>query len=268
MKIISNSKSRVLALRANSSVARLDIWSSALELGGLNCEETLIQENMDYLHSTRENVLARWGRKGSKAVADRWLADNPKTDAEIIQYYNGLDLYITALSSWHSEVNVTIFLRIVEFMQLCIKNKLSHYLDFGSGIGSCAIMFGKYGFNVTLADISDAMLTYSKWRLRRLSVDAKYIDLKNKPLPKNSVDCATAIEVLEHISDPSRAMSDICNSLKPGGYLFVTTPFFHDPNRPQHIVQDIQIANNFEKLGFTLLKITDNGLCRTYQKEI
>jgi 2-polyprenyl-6-hydroxyphenyl methylase/3-demethylubiquinone-9 3-methyltransferase len=154
----------------------------------------------------------------------------------------------------------------VEFLQLCIKSNCSSFLDFGSGIGSSGILFGKYGFKITLADISDAMLNYSKWRLARHDISANFIDLKTQILPQEYFDCVTAIEILEHTIDPVKIMSSIAKSLKIGGYAFVTTPFYFDPDRPQHLVHDMNVANKFEELNLKLISKSDDGLYRVYEK--
>lgn len=54
------------------------------------------------------------------------------------------------------------------------------------------------------------------------------------PLCDASVDCAMAIEVLEHCPDPSMTLAEIVRVLRPGGAFFFTVPFLwplHDsPN--------------------------------------
>lgn len=257
---------RKVVLEAQTPEEKWFLWEDALKKGGLSTEETLIEENIEYLRWTREEVMKCWGRKGTRMVKEKWIEDNPTTEAEVNRYYDTLELYIPELSSWHSEVHVEVFLKIVEFLQLCVKNGLTSYLDFGAGIGSSGILFHKYGFDITLADISDAMLKYEKWRLARYNVPARFIDLKSESIPAQSVDCVTAIEVLEHVPDPVKAMSKIKDALKIGGYAFVTTPFYFDPERPQHIVHDIAVTRNFEELGLQLLSESKEGLYRIYRR--
>jgi len=138
-------------------------------------------------------------------------------------------------------------------------------LDFGAGIGSSGILFDQCGFNVTLADISDTMLNYAKWRLSEHNIFPKFINLKSESIPSKTFECITAIEVLEHIQDPMSAMSKIKNALKPGGLAFITTPFHVDSGWPQHIVHEMAIADDFEKLGLKLISKSDKGLYRIYK---
>lgn len=252
-------------LEAKSPEQKWLIWGKALGKKGFSTEETLIKENMEYLHCSRKELMKSWGRKGTKKIKEKWLLDNPKTEEQLINYYNSLDLYIPELSSWHSD-NVELFVKIVEFLQICVKNKLSLFLDYGAGIGSNGILFSKYSFKITLADISDTMLNYARWRLARHKVYAEFIDLKLDTIPPQSFDCATAIEVLEHTLDPILVMKQIADSLKKGGYVFVTAPFYFDPERPQHIIHDMNIADKFEDLGLVLISKSKNGLYRIYKK--
>lgn len=54
------------------------------------------------------------------------------------------------------------------------------------------------------------------------------------PFPDESFDCVLCTEVLEHCPDPFAALAEMARVLKPGGRIFLTTPFLvplHDmPN--------------------------------------
>ena len=60
------------------------------------------------------------------------------------------------------------------------------------------------------------------------------MDVSNLGFWDNSFDYIFMLEVLEHVQEPSNAMSEIHRCLKPGGKLFMSTPFIfgiHDaPN--------------------------------------
>jgi len=49
-------------------------------------------------------------------------------------------------------------------------------------------------------------------------------DLKECPLPSNSVDAVIALNVLEHIDDDQKALASISRILKPGGMAHIETP--------------------------------------------
>jgi SAM-dependent methyltransferase len=52
-------------------------------------------------------------------------------------------------------------------------------------------------------------------------------DLHDMKIPDNSYDCVIATEVLEHLYDPQRAMTEIRRVLKPGGFCIMSTPFLY-----------------------------------------
>jgi len=242
------------------------LWVDALSQDGLSLKETLIRENMDYLTWDREQVLSCWGEKGTEKIKQKWEREKPKTEKEIQDYYNTLKLYIPELSSWHALSKNIALMKIIDFLLLCKKRKKESFLDYGGGIGSNVIFFNHYGFKATYADISDEMLNYAKWRVKRHKKTAEFIDLKEKTLSDNKFDCVTSIEVLEHLTDPLSAMETIHQSLKFGGLVLITTPFFKDEERPQHLVHDMEIADKFIDLGFKTLSVTKDKMFRVLEK--
>jgi SAM-dependent methyltransferase len=51
------------------------------------------------------------------------------------------------------------------------------------------------------------------------------MDITNLHFEKNSFDYVFMLEVLEHVSEPTLAMSELHRCLRPGGKLFMSTPF-------------------------------------------
>ena len=56
---------------------------------------------------------------------------------------------------------------------------------------------------------------------------------ENTGLPAASFDTIMALDVLEHLRWPRRALDEIKRLLKPGGLLYITVPFFY----PRHGVE-------------------------------
>lgn len=52
-------------------------------------------------------------------------------------------------------------------------------------------------------------------------------DIRELPLPDNSVDAILCIAVLAHVEEPHKAVAEMYRVLKPGGYLFMYTPFIY-----------------------------------------
>lgn len=243
-----------------------DLWEKALVWNNKSLKETLFQECKDYLKWSEEDIEACWGEIGTEKIKERWLEIKPETREEIDRFYNSLDLYIPELASWHALEKNECILQIIKFFKFCVTKGFRNYLDFGAGIGSSGLLFSYYGFSATLADISDVMLSYSQWRFKRHKQKAKFIDLKKDNLPENTYDCTTVIEVLEHVTDPIETMNKIRKSLKIGGYIFATTPFFKDPDRPCHLIHDMNIARKFSKLGLETVSESKDEVYRVLKR--
>lgn len=68
----------------------------------------------------------------------------------------------------------------------------------------------------------------SRWAQRKwaryTAVDYPDYDVCSKPLP-GAWDVIIAEQVLEHVRDPQRALDNIFNMLRSGGFTLITTPF-------------------------------------------
>jgi 2-polyprenyl-3-methyl-5-hydroxy-6-metoxy-1,4-benzoquinol methylase len=120
-------------------------------------------------------------------------------------------------------------------------------------VGSGALLFHQHFRSVALADVSSTLLDFCRWRLHQRGLYAELIDLKKRPLPGQRFDFVTAMDVFEHLDEPSQAIDAIDQALKPGGYVygrFDSEP--EDADRPQHIQHDFKsVFQYFARRGFT-----------------
>lgn len=80
-------------------------------------------------------------------------------------------------------------------------------------------------------------------------------DVSAMPFDENSYDLVLNTQVLEHVKDPAKVCKELARVLKPGGYLFLTTP----QSSPLHNLP--WNFFNFTNLGLGLL-MDDAGLER------
>jgi SAM-dependent methyltransferase len=96
-------------------------------------------------------------------------------------------------------------------------------------------------FKGTMLDVGSGDMPYRDLVLTPPSLVRRYIGMDvvnasfkapdvvwdgvNIPLGEATMDCAMATEVLEHCPDPQRVLTEIRRVLKPGGVVFITTPF-------------------------------------------
>jgi 2-polyprenyl-3-methyl-5-hydroxy-6-metoxy-1,4-benzoquinol methylase len=90
------------------------------------------------------------------------------------------------------------------------------------------------------------------------------------PFKKNTFDVVTCSEVIEHVTDPQKAIAEMYRVLKPGGILFLTTPnaFWHFSLRiaeafhvrPYQGLENWQsqttLRRMFEQVGFQVKEIS------------
>ena len=229
------------------------IWREALRSGReQDLTESLITE-IALLTGQEPAVVEQRCRRAVTQIADEWNREVDAGDRHSVEnYYDQSEGYIYDLTWWHTLTDDDSPLGYVTALDFARRNGCRSYLDFGSGVGAGAVLFGRHGFDVALADISSVLLGFCRRRLDRRRMPARFIDLKHEALPDQSFDMITAMDVFEHLVDPVQAVTDLHRALKPGGYLFGRFHAEVDPDHPQHIVLDFAPAfDRLRELGFT-----------------
>ena len=99
-------------------------------------------------------------------------------------------------------------------------------IDLGGGVGGWVRYLADRRADrfeaLALADSSDTALTLAK-NVLPATAQRYHIDLMNLGWG-NQWDCAFLLDVIEHLPDDTEAIRQAAQALKPGGYLFITTP--------------------------------------------
>lgn len=216
-------------------------WERALvESGQTDLRDSLLAEMAAY---ERDLDVQEIDRRCSTAVATlrhEWQQSvDPASRASIEQFYQSpTTLY--ELLDWHSLRDDDGPLAYVLALDIAREREVESCLDFGSGVGSGALLFRQAGIQMTLADISTPLLTFCRWRFDRRRQTAGFVDLKRDPLPRETFDMILAMDVFEHLADPVDAVEQLSVALRPGGLLFARIHGEEDADRPQHIVRDFE----------------------------
>lgn len=98
-------------------------------------------------------------------------------------------------------------------------------LDVGCGGAWLAKSLVPRGRHVISMDISDINPIKALREVSKENHHAVVADVFELPFRKDSLDCIIASEIIEHVPDPGRFLSELYQVLKPGGKLIVTTPY-------------------------------------------
>lgn len=113
-------------------------------------------------------------------------------------------------------------------------------LDAGCGNGSCSARLAEAGFQVWGVDISERAIASAKERYPQAIFCCASLE-EQLPFQDGAFDAVYAGDVIEHIYDTRRMIAELGRVLKPGGMLFVSTPY-------HGLLKNLSIALlNFEK---------------------
>ncbi len=99
-------------------------------------------------------------------------------------------------------------------------------LEVGCGTAALAAALAGHGAEVVASDVSLRWLTLAQKRLAEAgrSVDLVACAAESLPFADASFDLVAASDVIEHVGDPDRFVSEAARVLRPGGLLFLATP--------------------------------------------
>ena len=131
-------------------------------------------------------------------------------------------------------------------------------LDVGASIGTAAKAGRKLGYSVTAQEIdADAVA-----RGRTLYSGVTFIEgfLSDVPID-NGFDLIHAAEVIEHVPNPAEFTTQLFERLRPGGYIFLTTPDVGHAKRPANLM-DWKSVKPPEHITL----FTKAGLCALFEQ--
>jgi ubiquinone/menaquinone biosynthesis C-methylase UbiE len=102
-------------------------------------------------------------------------------------------------------------------------NRGERALDLGCGEGDFTALLADAGAHAIGSDIADAAI--ERARMKHPGLDFRLAPIDG-PLPceDNAFDLVWASEVIEHVADTARWLSEVRRVLRPGGRLLLTTP--------------------------------------------
>ena len=227
-------------------------WGEALiESGEADLRTSLLREICAYYDLSDLAEAERRCAAALDSLRQEWIeAVDMHQPTSIAEFYES-PTTVYELMEWHSLQNDVSPLAYVLGLKIACERGVQTCLDFGSGVGSGALLFASAGVTMSLADVSSTLLNFARWRLERRQLSAQFIDLKKDVLPATGFDMVLAMDVFEHLLDPIEAVERLWGALRPGGLLFARIHAEEDAERPQHIVRDFEPTfTRMRELGF------------------
>lgn len=244
-----------------------DIWKKTLTINNNgDLFESAAEELSEYFNIDKTVAKNRM-KTAKEEFAQSWEESvvNPENEHELIDFYNKNDTEIFELMEWHHRESSSQQLSYAAVFKLAKELGYNSYLDFGSGVGSGAILFAKGGFNVSIADISNPLLNFAWWRLQKRNLTAKLYDLKKDTLPDNHFDFITCFDVLEHVKEPIKIIKNLKEKLKSKGIIAVSI-VYNKKEQPMHIINDKKLWKKFRYLGFKIIWVPAPACLYVLQK--
>jgi ubiquinone/menaquinone biosynthesis C-methylase UbiE len=133
-------------------------------------------------------------------------------------------------------------------------------LDLGCGAGRFVAALRDAGADPVGVDLADGAIE----RARRNVPGADFRPMTDTiPLEDSSIDLVWCSEVLEHVPDTARVLSEVRRVLKTGGRLLVTTPSHDLPRRA--LIAMLRWEPHFDPLGQHVRFYTRRSLTRTLE---
>ncbi len=180
---------------------------------------------------------------------------NPYSSGEYYkEVYSPIKMKLEESSRWmmnYFNVVKKLFPDVYKF-----KNK--KLIEFGSGFGGFINILNNQGFlNVTASDMSREIFS-KELKNEHLILD---LLLDNSGFGKTSYDLAFAFDVMEHINDTEKVVSNIFNMLNHDGIFIFSAPFPLKKHLMDKYHTNMQYPNFyinvFKQNGFELIKMQD-----------
>jgi len=206
----------------------------------------------EFLELPEEEVKQRYNSYSPKDLALEWLQAVPKTKKERDKFYKKNAIYILDLIHWNTGRTYKWFAEQLKPI------RYKKVLDFGGGIGSCAIQMAIQQNEITYLDLSGIVMDFAKFRVKKMeeekqaSCDIKWATNIDK---LDKFDLIIAIDVLEHLQDLKKWLIKFNEHLEMNGKVFahVTTPEEADPKfYPMHFDHSKDFKRIVEETGFQM----------------
>ena len=153
-----------------------------------------------------------------------WVAESVKSKPIFIDYAGGVERFWRQKAE-KEEAHKGDFLKIADRLEQFLPNK-GKLLEIGCAMGTTLNGFQKRGWEVLGVEPEkwSADIARSKYGLEVICAP-----FQEAGLAKDSFDAIILLHVIEHVPNPFRALCDMIDFIRPGGYLVLETPRYDTP---------------------------------------
>jgi SAM-dependent methyltransferase len=185
-----------------------------------------------------DECLARLREAAPASMASAWRRASPRTPNEIRCFYSQAHEYVWELLAWNASQAYKPYLsRLARLREVMPPEQHRRALDYGSGVGTAALLLLDFGYDVTIADVPGPTLDFARERLKRhgYAFDVLHVEEDVPDLDSARWDIVTSFDVLEHVVDPVAVSKALVRSLTPAGGAVVVASFGADDEHPHHL---------------------------------
>lgn len=196
----------------------------------------------DFTGLPEDECVARLRESGPITTALEWHRASPKTPIEIRSFYSETEDYVWELLAWNSSKAYDAYLsRLARLRELLPPEEHPRALDYGSGVGTTALLLAEFGYEVTIADVPGRTLQFASERLKRRGFEFDVLEIRDDVpnLPEAAWDVLISFDVLEHLVDPVGVSKALVRALAPSGGAAVVASFGASHEHPHHLPSGI-----------------------------
>ena len=177
----------------------MSTFRSVLAVGDQDIRTSVLQELAEYHGYTPDECLERCLHWEDWSV-EEWSAADRSTPEAIQEFYQSVESWAFDLM-WYAYLQCSghgypASVIAVRFAKRMVTGR--DHLDFGSGTGTTAQLFMRFGFRTTMADISAPLLKYAAWRMERHGDQAKQAE-SNSARCNNETGTVVANDIFDHM---------------------------------------------------------------------
>jgi SAM-dependent methyltransferase len=210
-----------------------------------------------------DECLARLREAEPATMASAWRRASPTTPSEIRRFYSRAHEYVWELLAWNASQAYEPYLsRLARLKELLPPEQHPCALDYGSGVGTAALLLAGFGYHVTIADVPGPTLDFARERLNHRGFAFEVVEVREDvpDLRSEGWDVITSFDVLEHVVDPVAVSKALVRALAPGGGAAVIASFGAGDEHPHHLTSGIaRFAEHRWPLFFQMLGMKHVG---------